>query len=91
MSLRVLALVLAIALGGLSACSSGPGAPSAAAGATSYTEFHDAFCAAFDEMCRAIGNPDTGSESALRTRLEQAFAAGDAATVDKVAAEITAA
>lgn len=91
MSSRVLALVLTIALAGLSACSSAPGAPSAAAGAASYTEFHDAFCAAFDDMFRAIGNPDTGSDSELITRLEQAIAAGDAATVDKVAAEIRAA
>jgi hypothetical protein len=91
MSSRVLALVLAIALGGLSACSSAPGAPSAAAGATSYTEFHEAFCAAFVDMFRAIGNPDAGTDSELITRLEQAIAADDAAAVEKVAAEITAA
>lgn len=91
MSSRVVALVLAVALGGLSACSSAPGAPSAVAGATSYTEFHDEFCAAFDDMFRAIGNPDTGSDSELMARFEQAVAAGDVATVDKVAAEITAA
>ena len=93
MSSRVLTFVLAIALGCLSACSSGPGAPSAAAsaGATSYAQFHEAVCAAFDDMFRAIGNPDAGTDSELLTRLERAVAAGDAATVDKLAAEITAA
>lgn len=83
----VLAAVIAVAtLGG---CSGAPGAASPA-GATSYLEFREAFCSAFDGLFRAIGNPDAGSDSELMKQLEAAIAAGDRASVERVAREITA-
>ncbi|HET9520238.1 MAG TPA: hypothetical protein VFO73_04245 [Candidatus Limnocylindrales bacterium] len=83
----VVALVIAVAtLGGCS----GPPAAASPAGATTYLEFREAFCSAFDGLFRAIGNPDTGSDSELMAQMEAAIAAGDRATVERVAREIVA-
>jgi hypothetical protein len=77
---------LAIAIATLGGCSGAPGAASPA-GATTYLEFREAFCSAFDGLFRAIGNPDTGSDSELMKQLEDAIAAGDRATVERLAGE----
>jgi hypothetical protein len=57
-------------------------------GATSYLEFRDAFCSAWEDLFRGIGNPDTGSDSELSAAMDDAIAAGDRAEVDRLAGEI---
>ena len=48
-----------------------------------------AFCSAWDSLFTAVGNPDTGSGSVLSKSLDDAVAAGDAATAERVAATMT--
>jgi hypothetical protein len=83
----IVALVVAAAAG----C--GPGAPSPSPtpppAATSFEEYAVGFCAAFDAMFRAVGNPDTGEGSLLSKALDAAVAADDGGTADQSAAAIT--
>jgi hypothetical protein len=68
------------------------GAPGSSAianpAAASYDEYAVASCAAWDALFRAVGNPDTGSGSDLSRALDAAVAAGDAASADRLAADI---
>ncbi len=57
-------------------------------GATSYLEFRDAFCSAWEDLFRGIGNPDAGSDSALSKAMNDAITVGDRAEVDRLAGEI---
>ena len=61
-----------------------PSAP----GATSYLEFREAFCSAWEDLFRGIGNPDAGSDSELSAAMDDAIAVGDRAEVDRLAGEI---
>lgn len=74
----------------LAGAACGPGAPSATTrpAAASYEEYAVAACAAWDALFRAVGNPDTASGSELSRSLDEAVAAGDVASADRVAAEI---
>ncbi len=75
------------------ACSGGSPAASASASsaaATTFGEFGVAYCAAWDALFAAVGNPDTGSGSQLSKALDDAIVVRDAATVDRVAATMTA-
>ena len=58
--------------------------------AASFDEYAVAFCSAFDSMFRAIGNPDTGEDSPMSADLDAAIEAGDLASVERLAATITA-
>lgn len=89
--------VLALIVAATAAC--GTGAPGLAASptagrteppaATSFAEYAVGFCAAFDAMFRAVGNPDTGEGSTLSKALDAAVAARDGSTADGLAAQIT--
>jgi len=57
--------------------------------AASFEDYADAACAAWEAMFRAVGNPDTASGSDLSRSLDEAVAAGDAASAERLAAEIT--
>jgi hypothetical protein len=57
--------------------------------AASFEEYAVAFCSAFDSMFRAVGNPDTGSGSVLSKSLDDAVAAGDVASAERLAGTIT--
>ena len=57
--------------------------------AISFQEFHTSYCSAWESMFRAVGNPDIGNGSALTSEMDAAITAGDIASVDRVAAEIT--
>jgi hypothetical protein len=57
--------------------------------ATSFATYGVAFCSAFNALFVAVGNPDTGSGSVLSKALASAVAAGDVASADQLAAQIT--
>ena len=82
-----IALILVVAAG--CGAPSGSPSPSNAPVAASFEEYSVAFCSAWDSMFKAIGNPDTGSDSVLSKSLEDAVAAGDVATAERLAATIT--
>ena len=81
---------LAMAFLALAASACGGASPSAPSqpAATSFEEYSVAFCASFDSMFRAVGNPDTGSGSVLSKSLDEAVAAGDAVSAERLAANI---
>jgi|SRR5450759_5184930 hypothetical protein len=85
--LRAVATVLIVLAG--AAC--GTGAPSATPtpAAASFEEYSVAFCSAFDALFQAVGNPDTGTASVLSKSLDDAVAAGDVASAERLAATIT--
>lgn len=58
--------------------------------ATSADEFATAVCSSLRTIGRAIGNPDTGADSALSASLEAAITRGDYAGVEQTAATMTA-
>lgn len=70
-----------------------PGAPAPsvapASTAASYEQYRVAACAAWDALFRAVGNPDTGTGSDLSRALDDAVAAGDATSADRLAGDIT--
>jgi hypothetical protein len=70
------------------ACGPAAGSPSATPHATTFTEFTAAYCASWDALFKAVGNPDTGSGSILSKSPDQAVAAHDAATAERIAADI---
>lgn len=82
--LSVLVLVATTACQGGTTPDPSPSVP----GATSYLEFREAFCSAWEDLFRAIGNPDAGSDSELSKAMNDAIAAGDRAEVDRLAGEI---
>jgi hypothetical protein len=85
----LLSISMLLVLLGTAAC--GAGAPSVAPSATPMTfdTYAVAFCSAWDSLFTAVGNPDTGSGSVLSKSLDDAVAAGDAATAERVAATMT--
>lgn len=66
----------------------GPPSPTPRPAATSFDEYAPAFCSAFQALFRAVGNPDTAADSELSKALDDAVAAGDAASADEVAAKV---
>jgi hypothetical protein len=66
-----------------------PSASTAAGAPITFEAFHGAFCRAWESMFRAVGNPDIGDGSELTKAMDEAIAAGDLPTVDRLAAEIT--
>lgn len=91
-SMRGLILSLCLAATAVGCTSSAPGAsvaPSLPPQATTFAEFGAAYCAAFDAMFTAIGNPDTGSGSELSKALDAAMAAREADRANGLAAAIT--
>ena len=84
-----MAVIIGLVVLGGAAC--GGGAPSATArpAPASYAEYAVAACAAWDALFRAVGNPDTGSGSDLSRALDEAVAAGDVASADRLANDIT--
>ena len=57
--------------------------------AITFQEFHQSYCSAWESMFRAVGNPDIGDGSVLTDEMDAAITAGDSASVDRLAAEIT--
>jgi hypothetical protein len=84
--LRIVLVVLTVVAG--AACGTGRPSATVPSAATSYDEYAVASCAAWDALFRAVGNPDTASGSDLSRALDQAVAAGDAASAERVAADI---
>lgn len=86
-------VIVACLAAGVVGCSASPPAASDAASlppqAATHAEFGAAYCAAFDSMFTAIGNPDTGSGSELSKALDAAMAARDLDTANRLAATIT--
>lgn len=70
------------------ACEGSPPSATAGPAVDSYDEYAVASCAAWDALFRAVGNPDTASGSDLGRSLDQAVAAGDAASAERVAVHI---
>lgn len=66
-----------------------PSATATQAPAASYEEYRVAACAAWEALFKAVGNPDTGTGSDLSRALDQAVAAGDVASADRQAADIS--
>ena len=73
----------------VAACGAGAQGASSPPKAATFDEFGMAYCAAWDELFTAIGNPDTGSVSALRGEFEKAVTDGDAAGAERLARTIT--
>jgi hypothetical protein len=81
-SVRAGALVLltfiAVACGSEAQPSPSPSAPPA-----TFSDYDAAICGGFTSLIRAYGNPDTNAPSRMRTALEDAVAAGDAAAAEQ--------
>lgn len=79
-----------VALIVLASAGCGARAPSATAppAAAAFEDYADAACAAWEALFRAVGNPDTASGSDLSRSLDEAVAAGDGASAERLAAEI---
>lgn len=89
---RTARLTIALFLVSLAAAACGPTTPAASGPpkAATFDEFGAAYCAAWDELFTAIGNPDTGSKSALYAEFEKAATAGDAANTERLARMVNA-
>jgi hypothetical protein len=84
---RIVALLGLIVLVG-AACGGGTPDATARPAAGSDAEYAVAACTAWDALFRAVGNPDTGSGSDLSRALDEAVAAGDVASADRLAKDI---
>jgi len=87
-SLAIAGALLAVIVAGCA----GSGSSSSSAEdprATSFEEFADGLCSAFDSMFKAVGNPDSGGGSELSNQLETAAEARDVATAETLAGQIT--
>jgi hypothetical protein len=85
--LQLLAAGLIVVTG--AACAAGASPPVPSPSAITFDGYAVAFCSAWGSLFDAVGNPDTGTGSALSKSLDDAVAAGDAATADRVGATIT--
>jgi hypothetical protein len=87
-SRAVTLLAVAVLVGTGAAC--GPAAPglTAAPRIATFAEFFGTWCSSMQSMLRAIGNPDTGTDSQLGKALDAAIEAGDLVSVDAVSNEI---
>jgi hypothetical protein len=84
-------LVLLVATTGSSCSAAGAtAAPTPKAVATSYADYHAAFCGAWESVFLAVGNPDTGGGSDLTRQMDSAIETGDMAAVDQIAGQIRA-
>lgn len=86
-------VLLSLALLSMACGAGGPGAaasPTPAPRATSFEEYATSFCAAWDALFRAVGNPDTAMGSVLSNALDDAVVAGDGPEAGRLATEITA-
>ena len=88
-SVVLAALAVLIAAGCSSAPASTP-SPTPLPKATSALEFGTAACSALTAMSRAIGNPDTASDSVLSAALDDAIRAGDLDAVETASARMRA-
>lgn len=84
---HVRGLVVLLMLTSVVACAA-PASSATQAAPTSYEEYRVAACSAWDALFRAVGNPDTGTGSDLSRALDQAVAARDPASADRLAVEI---
>lgn len=84
----MLALLSAALVAGCT--SESPSSPTPMPPATSAQEFGVATCSSLTAMSRAIGNPDTASDSILSAALDDAIRIGDQARVDEAAARMQA-
>lgn len=85
MRIASLALVIVAA----AACGGGSPSSTARAAASSYEQYAIESCAAWEALFLAVGNPDTASGSDLSRALDEAVEAGDAASAERLAIEIT--
>lgn len=85
--LRVLGIALVLAVP--AACQGGAPSPSSSPVAASFEEYAVGFCAAFEALILAVGNPDTAAGSELSKALDAAVVAGDGTSADQLAAKIT--
>ena len=83
-------LALAVALGGAGCGTAAAPTPTLLPVARSGPEFAAAWCASMQAMFRAIGNPDTASDSELSAALDQAITNADYSAVERFAAMIQA-
>ena len=81
---RIMVVVLFVAACGTTSAPNTTPPPKVA----SYEEYAVAACAAWDELFRAVGNPDTASGSDLSKALDAAVERSDAAMAERVAADI---
>ena len=79
-SVRAGALALLTLIG--VACGSGATSSPSVPPAT-FNDYDAAICGAFTSLIRAYGNPDTDAPSVMRTALEEAVEAGDAAATER--------
>lgn len=86
---NVRVLCIAFALTAAAACGSGAPSPSSSPLATSFDEYAVSFCAAFEALFLAVGNPDTAAGSELSKALDAAVVAHDGTNADQLAAKIT--
>jgi hypothetical protein len=82
------ALLAVIAV--IAACGTGAEGDAATSPPIGFEESQAALCASFGAMLRAVGNPDTGTGSALSTSLDAAVEAGDPAAAERAATGIRA-
>lgn len=86
---RRLALAgVAIAALIVAACGTGSASPTPAPVATSFQEFRAGFCAAWESLFLAVGNPDTASGSELSDALDKAIVDGDAIAIEVAAGKV---
>ena len=85
---HIQSLLVALTVLATAACGGGPSSPSARPVATSWQEFTVGYCAAWDALFRAVGNPDTGSGSDLSRSLDKAVESSDAQSADRLATEM---
>ena len=80
---------ITLILAAVTACGTGAPSLTAAPGASSFDEYAVGFCAAFQALFKAVGNPDTAEGSVLSKALDDAVTAKDGEEADRLAAEIT--
>jgi hypothetical protein len=82
---------IAAVLVALACVACGPAASTATPSPSPMTfdAYSAAFCSAWASLFQAVGNPDTGSGSDLSHSLDDAVAAGDVATSERLAATVT--
>ncbi|HEU0236753.1 MAG TPA: hypothetical protein VFR14_09975 [Candidatus Limnocylindrales bacterium] len=83
-------LALAVALGGAGCGTAAAPTPTPLPAARNGAEFSAAWCASMQAMFRAIGNPDTASDSELSAALDEAITNADYSAVERFAAMIQA-
>jgi hypothetical protein len=87
------AIAMALVMVAVGACgSTTPPSPipsASAAASLTFVESMAAFCSSFRSIVVGVGNPDAGTNSDLRNKLDEAVASGDTTAADMVATVIT--